>query len=132
MRFEIDSVIMDDDLTSGSLDSEMVGYLWATSPLVAMTNYEELIDKNEALGFSRDEFQINFYPIYNVETGIFRVEYAITTPGATVSGELPLTTEELSAIQKEFESYYTPRCECDSFLQLTETWKAEMNIDREA
>ena len=64
MRFNKEDIYMDDDITDGSTDREICGYMWAYDSLCDIAGYK---------GEIGTEDYINLYPIYNVDTDEFKV-----------------------------------------------------------
>ncbi len=88
-----DIIFADDIDTNGN---EVSGYLWATDALVERTGWKK----------TADDDQINFYPVYNFETGNFKVEVSAYTNGEPADMKpLDLTEYEMNLIKEGFISY---------------------------
>ena len=87
-------VIFDDDVIIDG--TEIQGYAWATNVLVARTTYRPVYDTD----------MINFYPVYDVADGSFRVvvtsyendEYAVHLP-------LSMSDQETKLVKDAFLEY---------------------------
>lgn len=91
-------IVFDPDLTDGREDGEFAGYLWATDELCDMARYT-------GGEYDEDDY-INFYPVYNVNTGEFRVDYSGQEEGEWFEGTLELDEKNKELIKSKFLDYY--------------------------
>lgn len=95
-KTELSNFVFDDELMEE--DESISGYLWATDDLVQRLCMEENIPADRIEN-------INFYPIYEPETGHIKVETSFYYRDEHIERELYLTDKEKEALILEMDHY---------------------------
>ena len=112
MRFTLNDIIFDDDITEGSVDTKITGYMWATDVFCEIAGYHGEIGTDD---------YINFYPTYNVKTDEFYVIASMVEKAKHTEKKLELTVSETDVIFNKFVEHYWGTKE--NFNDFVKQWK---------